>query len=318
MKRFLLMLTGAVVWASFLVPPENVSAVPPQETTAGQPALAELTDTTGAVLRLREYSLEVSDEKIRNALYGRKTIVPLVRGEGLLEYFGIEGVREYQFDGSGARVVLTTGETAAGNPCTDCTLEGEGPLGHVSIPFIKVKALRFGAALGAAARRADVENPKRPFRWERTKEGGSRSTDESSEETATVLTSTGESYVLTWIRFNALRSGCDDRYIPCRPWSEWEPSYTLKVKYGDTTNEAELGTLKSLEFSSPVAPPSKAPAVGSRTLAVRVTTATGDTLDATLDENDRPSLMGLTPTGSVLIPLRAIRSIHSIQVGPRP
>jgi hypothetical protein len=266
----------------------SLTAFAYQESSPGY--VAEITDTAGATTRVKSLSADNADDfNGRTAHMGARASIPIVIGAGTYIFVDVDKLQEYRLTGGEATVTLANGEVIKGKPCGECSITGEGTLGKIKIAADKVQSLKI---LDVAKATTLVQDARR-YLPQRQDDG----------KRLRITTKHGDVFSV-WVfglQFPYRHSGCDEHWIPCRPWSGWTTDQKLAIQYGESEAQLDFNLVKQLEFKD--ADP-KLPRPFALVLK------TGESV--TGKTKDRDGLAGLLNHGAIYVPFASVQSIEFV------
>lgn len=267
--------------------------------------VATLTDISGAVLKLQDFSIygrETPDFRYRGfhegtryfrggAVFENAPAIPIRQANGTIAFIALDMIKQFQSDGKDATVVLANGGQILGNPLA-ADIQGKTALGAIEVSLTKVRSLSFNPE--AIKRDMDrLEEENRSLGW-------------PSKPRAEVTLLSGEQISLGGLAFvyEYEESDCDERYIPCRPRSFiWWNAGDIPVRVGESDVEAGLSTARSIEVTG-----RSKPGAGPAGLNIRL--PSGEMYAATFQKLRKPiGFIGTTSYGFAHIPIRTVKVI---------
>jgi hypothetical protein len=286
--------------------------------------IVTLTDMTGAAVKLTTFAVQLDkgmgdfSQRVVRRFYGEGNVthmigmriylqppaIPVRLANGVFEFVTFDKVGEYQSDGKSATVTLVDGGRVTGSPLAECTFKGKGALGEVSLSAHDVRSLKF--SVPKAKEYFDAHSSDEmstmysvlKYAWP----------DKDKAKAILTLVSGDEIRLQSPVFiFEESLGGCDDSYIPCKPFhsTDWAGKGGMPVKYGTMEVELDFKKTQSIELSDRAKPATTPP-------GFTVTLLGGEKIAATLnlDKGSKAiGLLGTTENGFAHVPMDRIKSI---------
>jgi hypothetical protein len=283
-------------------------------------AIVCIRDIRGAEVQLYTYlskCLENRDEIDYQGAWLREVfeesdVLPVRKFSGLIHMIEISQISEYYFDGEKASISLNNKMTVDGYPVGDYSISGRSALGEVSLMVTDIHMAKFNS------------NAIPKLKNKNSKYTASKAYEDSKKikiyydggywpgETASqirIVTLDDQTELINQPVFVYQLNGCDNGWIPCKPFTTWKITDCLPIQYGMIKTKIKLSEMKSVTFS-----------YSNDSLLAEVTMAGGKTISgssvyqgAGLLDNDFSYLVGIlgvAETGTVYMRLKNIKSIQ--------
>ncbi len=224
----------------------------------------------------------------------------------------ISQISEYYFDGEKASVTLNNQSTIEGYPVGDYSISGRSALGEVILMVTDIHMAKFNSRAvqklknersAYSAPKAYDNSPKRKIYYD----GGFWPGETAAQ--IRIVTLDDQTELINQPVFVYQLNGCDNGWIPCKPFTTWKITDFLPIQYGMIKTKIKLSEMKSAIFS-----------YSNDSLLAEVTMTGGKTISgasvyqgAGLLDTDFSYLvgvLGVAETGTVYMRLKKIKSIQ--------
>jgi hypothetical protein len=269
-------------------------------------AIATVMDLKGIAQALRTYEASCRHDGVQldyhgsqaggswlNGIFEGSPVVPIETASGAFEFVFIDRVDEYRFDGRVATIRLLDGRTLTGRRARDATIKGAARREQVTMPAEELFAAKFNPVLSRSVMDEIRERLGRAV--------GGVPWPADGAESAELTMKRGGMETLRAPQVVYVVEGCDDNWMPCKPYSLWKPMSFLSLVDGTVIKRVELVFVESLRFLD---------LPGGR--AADVTTRSGKQWssaplyvgrDGPSDYRRAIGFVGFTPEGLIYVPL---------------
>jgi len=228
---------------------------PQKQLIVDDSAFVNILDIKGVEINLMSYNSVCSENSegidyqgsVLRGIFEQLHVFPIEKLSGGVGLYFIEQIDEYYFDGKNASILLKNGELIKGFPVKDYTISGRSLYGDISLNMENINFVKFNKKTPK-----DINYKVKVLLY--TYLGLSdRSHDwpvDFDKENIETICQSNLSEKINAPVFIYRENGCDDNWIPCKPYTIWAMSDFISVDYGTATARVNIKDIKLANLSS--------------------------------------------------------------------
>lgn len=228
--------------------PENI-------TINNDSVIVKIIDIEGAEINLISFnsicnenyeSMNYKGNMLSN-IFQKQKVIPIQAENGPCKMYFIDKIDEYFFDGKNAHILLHNGITITGVPVKDYEISGKSTYGDITITMDNLQYAKFNEKIPTEITQKSKDELKSYlgfsgddyFYWP----------DSYEKYSFSIITKASLQIELNAAVFIYDMHGCDDNWIPCKPYNVWKLSnYFIPVKNGTFIMKIPVDKIKSATF----------------------------------------------------------------------